>query len=95
MRGSPNHRTHQFNMKELLTTDSPKYLKRLVRELNGQVNGFYASFPCFRIRCNRARLENGVLKVRSPSSDPMWFEPLNLDFVDCYSNDIVASRKDS
>lgn len=68
------------------------YLKRLVRELNGQTDGFYAPVATFNCRCNRARLRAGVLECRSPFADPQWFVPVRNTFTDCYGREIVASR---
>lgn len=87
-------------MKPLLETTDPKYLRRLVRELNseGMVNGFYATSSTLNLtwRCNRARLRNGTLECRTcgcSKSDPAWFRPKNLEFVTVYEKPIVASRR--
>ncbi len=80
-------------MKPLLLTDNPKYLKRLVRELNGNIEGFYASIGAYNVRCNRARLTKGVLMCRSKACSPMWFVPAKQRFIDPHSREIVASRK--
>lgn len=82
-------------MKPPIETTDPKYLRRLVRELNseGMVNGFYASIATFRVRCRRARLRNGELQVRSLHCEPEWFTPSNHSFDDCSGRAIVASRR--
>lgn len=77
----------------LIPTDSPLYLRRLVRELNSQVNGFYVPGWPFNIRCNRARLKAGELQVTEPSPRPKWFRPRSHLFTDPYGREIVASRK--
>lgn len=83
-------------MKPLLETSDPKYLKRLVRELNrvGSIDGFYASVATFKVRCFRARLRGGHMQVRSHATHPEWFAPSsNRDFEDAYARPIVASRR--
>ena len=79
----------------LLSTESPTYLRRLVRELNaaGTLNGFYTSSSegPDNIRCNRAKLADGVLFVREIGEDS-WFAPTELSFSDAYGRSIVASR---
>lgn len=79
-------------MKPLLDLDSPLYLKRLVRELNSQQDGFYASIACHRVRCNRARYKKGEIIVHSFKCKPTWFAPTSRVFTDCYARQIVASR---
>lgn len=80
-------------MKPLLDTDSPTYLRRLVKELNSLPDGFYARASCFNIRCYRARLRGGALQVASHSASPTWFESQFQTFEDVYGREIVASRK--
>lgn len=77
----------------MIEISSPLYLKRLVRELNGTSDGFYASVATFNLRCNRARLKVGVLECRSPSGHPQWFVPSDHSFQDVYGHSIVASRR--
>ena len=79
-------------MKQLLETTSPKYLRRLVRELNRQTDGFYTAYAGFSLRCNRARLAAGVLECR-PIAGTAWFTPTYGTFTDPYGREIVASRK--
>lgn len=75
-------------MKPLIQTDSPLYLKRMVRELNALPDGFYATQVG---RCNRARLAFGkTLQVRKFSDG--WKIPADLRFCDAYGRDIYASR---
>lgn len=86
-------------MKPLISTDSPTYLRRLVRELNQyDVNGFYAiksaepgRADC--VRCVRARLHKGTLQVlRWRNGVGEWFVPGNYEFVDGNGGGIHASR---
>ncbi len=79
---------------KLIEKDSQTYLKRLVKELNGLVDGFYASIIVGKSceRCNRARLRCGVLEVRSPNSDMKWFKPGSHEFTDLYGRTVYASR---
>lgn len=82
-------------MKPLLSITHPKYLKRLVKELNkeGMVNGFYAPVATFNARCSRARVKGGVIQCFSAACRPMWFEPARNLFTDAYGREICASRK--
>lgn len=77
----------------LIETNSPLYLKRLVRELNNLVDGFYASPVTlthrFATRCNRARLHKGQIQVKGCAD---WFVPLDHNFSDAYGRAVVASR---
>lgn len=53
-------------MKPLLETDSPLYLKRLVRALNSEArtgNGFYAPTPSSSERCTAVRMANSKRKA--------------------------------
>lgn len=77
----------------LISTNHSLYLRRLVRELNAQVNGFYAPVAAHTVRCNRARIKAGELQVRSPFTQPEWFAPSRPQFTDPYGREIVASRK--
>jgi len=72
-------------MKPLLDTNSPLYLKRLVRELNSQEHGFYCSEG---VRYHRARLYKGDLQAKG--SYP-WAR-VSKPFSDAYGREIVASR---
>ena len=78
-------------MKPLILTDSPLYLRRLVRELNqaGLRDGFYTRYGD---RCNRARrLSDGTLQVRRIGGT--WIQPsLPHSFSDAYGREIIASR---
>lgn len=80
---------------KIIERDSALYLKRLVRELNsiGCVDGFYASYGTFQVRCTRARMRANVLECRSPAVDGHWFIPSNHIFPDVYGRDVIASRK--
>ncbi len=80
---------------QLIDKTSPLYLKRLVRELNihGFANGFYANVAAHSVRCNKARIKNGILQCHSWECSPSWFNPSNHYFVDAYSREIVASQK--
>ncbi len=82
-------------MKKLIETDSPLYLKRLVRELNsaGILNGFYAPVATFSVRCNRARLRAGAIQCHSYDCTPEWFTPSVNRFDDGNGQEIVATRK--
>lgn len=74
--------------KPLIATDSPLYLKRMVRELNALPDGFYTSNGT---RCNRARLFFGdLLQVRKIGGG--WIIPTTHSFHDAYGRDIYASR---
>lgn len=75
----------------LLDINSLAYRRRLVRELNKQVDGFYASDSLHNVRCNRARLRFEILEVRYHSL-PAWFAPVNENFTDVYGREICASR---
>lgn len=80
-------------MKPLLPTDSPAYLRRLVRELNRQAipNGFYV-YPEAGdgFRATRARMRSGKLEVWDCEG---WVAaPSSLCFADPYGNPICASR---
>lgn len=77
----------------ILDMTSKTYLHRLVRLLNAHTDGFYTAVATFNLRCNRARLKNGVIEVRSPSGEPQWFVPSRSYFEDCYGREIVASVK--
>ena len=76
----------------LIETTSCLYLKRLVRELNAQPDGFYAPVAGFNVRCNRARLKGETLQCHSFGS-PEWFTPGANSFSDAYGREIVASRR--
>ena len=80
-------------MKPLIETTSELYRKRMVRELNALVDGFYAPVSTFNVRCNRAKLMGGVIYCHSVSCSPAWFVPSREQFEDVYSRDICASRK--
>lgn len=79
-------------MKTLIETNSPLYLKRLVRELNSLTDGFYftATEKLTSLRSSRARLKAGRLQVKW---DRVWLPPLDMNFVDAYGRGIVASRQ--
>jgi hypothetical protein len=84
-------------MKTLLQTDSPKYLRRLARELNTLTDGFYDG----SLRFSRARYSAGVLQGYRPASyldpsDPRTVNPWRqLDagrLSDSYGRSVCASR---
>ncbi len=81
-------------MKTLLETTDPRYLRRLVRELNsaGIADGFYAPVACHNVRCNRARLRGAAIECRSGMTEPAWFKPSKLAFSDPYGREITARR---
>lgn len=77
-------------MKPLIPTDSPLYLRRLVRELNqaGLRDGFYTKFG---VRCNRARRNSaGWIQCRTPDGNWSLQSP---PFSDPYGREIIASRR--
>jgi hypothetical protein len=80
-------------MKPLIETTSPLYVRRLVRELNKEENGFY-SFAVHServVRCNHVRLSGGGLVGRTP----FGWTPIAGPHTDPYGREIVASRKSS
>jgi len=81
-------------MKPLIPTDSPLYLRRLVRELNqaGLLDGFYAPVQAGggSCRCNQARLRGGMLEVHAVAGK--WIRPISHSFSDPYGREIHASR---
>lgn len=83
----------QNNMKPLIETTSELYRKRLVRELNALLDGFYAPVATFNVRCNKAKLMGGVICCHSVSCSPSWFFPSREQFADVYSREVCASRK--
>ena len=88
----PGVNERQKNMKRIEVT-SPLYLNRIVRELNGSIDGFYAMFTennCHR--CNRARLSKGRIEVKSLMI-PGWFAPASGTFSDAYGRTICASTE--
>lgn len=73
--------------KALLDYTDPKYLKRLVREVNGHVDGVY----WMGTRCNRARLDGITFQLRACVGN--WFTPTTIDIiVDAYGRNVCASR---
>jgi hypothetical protein len=82
--------TKAANMKtELLATNHPTVLRRLVRELNNQEAGFFTNGH----RYNRARLSGGQLQIRLTSFDDWEAAGFEQFFCDSYSRQIVASRQ--
>ncbi len=79
----------------MIDLDSILYRKRLVRELNGLTDGFYASVATFNVRCNRARMRAGQIEVRGmrEAVSPQWFTPAKELFTDVYGCGVCASRK--
>lgn len=81
----------------IITKDSPLYLKRLVRELNAAPDGFYVYSHAFDgaacFRSNRARMKNGELQVcRNFNVKKEWVGAGDRVFSDAYGREIVASR---
>lgn len=78
-------------MKTLIPKTSLTYQKRLVRLLNSQIDGFYTPLEgsAFNVRCNRARIKNGVFQVKHLIHG--WGKPDKMLFFDAYSREIVAS----
>ena len=76
------------NKYNLLPYDSLTVLRRMVRELNSQENGFYTNGH----RYKRARLSKGQLQVRATSFDKWQVMGFEQYFSDAYGNKIVCSR---
>lgn len=82
----------------LLSIDSPKYLRRLVRELNSRSDGFYSGGQRYTLAALRAGVLKGrrlgrYLDPRDPRNNlEIWVEidPANLS--DAYVRTICASR---
>lgn len=76
---------------KLLPSNHPTYLRRLVRELNAQGDGFYYRGS----RCNRARLSKGDLQIRQLSISSWVSVVLSPEpvFVDAHGRSITASRR--
>ena len=74
---------------QLISKDSPLYLKRLTRELNYLSDGFYYK----QYRCLWARLRGGILQVKAYFCGKwQWMNTDTFAFVDVYSREVVASR---
>jgi len=89
-------------MKPLLSLDSPLYLKRLARELNGLADGFYADgnvsiaggapIP-YAMRFSGARLRAGKLEGKAMGFDDLWIDLTGNDTMrDAYGRAVCASR---
>ena len=74
-------------MATLISTDSPVYVRRLVRELNGHVDGFYFGEKRF----SRARFSKGRLQARAVSGE-RWSD-ITTECRDAHGRDIFASRQ--
>ena len=72
----------------LLPTNHPTVLRRLVRELNSQVDGFYTSGH----RYHRARLRAGELQVKA-HGQPWRMTGYENYFTDAYARHLCASRQ--
>lgn len=80
----------------LIETDSPLYLKRLVRELNSLPDGFYLMQSTGdNVRCRYAQYSKlGVLVVTLMNGSPRYIAACkSQDFCDCYGRNVYASRK--
>ena len=81
----------------LIETNSLTYKRRLVRELNKLVDGFYAYAPEVTKRCTRAKLIKGFIMVRCLAMEKnvlyRWFTPVREHFVDAQGRTVVASRQ--
>ncbi len=81
---------------DILPKDHPTVLRRLVRELNGNINGFYLAGR----RYHRARLHEGKVQIRgflAPYDSPCWIDVEHTEQIDAYFTDyngqhICASR---
>jgi hypothetical protein len=84
-------------MKPLIPTDSPLYLRRLVRELNDQPDGFYvADKEAGKVkRCSRARLRLGRLVQVREIGGGWFFIPTNSSICNPCGSEIIASRRPS
>jgi len=78
---------NETNTRRLLDLDDPRYMKRLVRELNGTVDGFYNNGRRF----GRARFRADFERVEARTNGH-WV-PLVGESVDAYGRGICASRK--
>lgn len=80
-------------MKPLLETTDPRYLRRLVRELNFETrkgNGFYCKIAGNWTRCSQARFRRDYIECRQLGGT--WKTPAAGGFIDVHSRDIVARR---
>lgn len=78
----------------LFPLNHPTYLRRLVRELNGQLNGFYYGGT----RYSRVRLVSGkMLQARQVTGTGEVWDRINTlsPITDAYGRDIVVSRRAS
>jgi hypothetical protein len=83
--------------KPLLSFDSPTYLRRMARELNGLSDGFYHNGE----RYSRARFTAGQLVLVGQTFEwnhnkrrTVWFSNLvNVVISDAYGRTVCASRK--
>lgn len=77
----------------LLSTNSPLYLKRLARELNGLIDGFYADHGTLRARFSRARYSKGKLEAKPLGCHRGWIDLTDKqDITDAYGKPASASR---
>lgn len=79
--------------RKLISEGSPLYRRRMVRELNRCYEGFHASFGDRVVRCNGARLSNGVLQVRATGDSPEWISATGARFFAPSVVEVVASRE--
>ncbi len=88
-------RNGRHDPRRLLDKTDPRYLRRLVRELNGLPDGFY----CDAFRFTRARLRAGRLEAREARDTPRGsWSPIGAPFMsldtlrDAYGRTVHASR---
>lgn len=79
-----------FHFMKTIPTDSPLYLRRLVRELNAGIDGFFPFGTA--VRCTRARISRGQLHVWASLRGEWLPMPSDARFSDVYGREIVASR---
>ena len=73
---------------ELLPANHPTVLRRIVRELNRNFNGFYTNGHRF----SRARIHKGQIQVRASRWEPWETMGFEQFFSDGNGNHICASR---
>lgn len=86
---------------KLLTTTHPKYVARLIRELNSLPDGFYVCgdhlYPArdHNPRCRKARkgLTGGITATTlNGESLSLGWTRLDTAFMDAYGRTVIASR---
>lgn len=71
----------------MIDIDSPKYQRRMVRELNSLPDGFYSRGQRF----SRARFSKNKLQARSVSGE-RWTDVSFENINDAYGRSVTASR---